>query len=54
MKFMGCGRGLDVTFRQKGAWGSFEKVVSEEQMWHLEDLNLLRTQEGVVAPELWQ
>ena len=34
-KFMGCGRGLDVTFRQKGAWGVFEKVFSEEQMWHL-------------------
>lgn len=52
---MGYGRGLDVTgCRQRGAWGIFEKVVSEEQMWHLEDLDLLRTQEGVAAPELWQ
>lgn len=44
---------VNVTLRQRGTWSIFE-VVSEEQMGHLEELDLLRTQEGVAAPEPWQ
>lgn len=55
---MGCRQGthakeLNVSFRQRGAWGIFEKVVRKEQIGCLEELNLLRTQEGVSASELW-